>query len=255
MRKGVLVWSMIWLLPLWGAAVKGDGEATKLTEKLLAALGGKEGLAKRRMLYVEQQAHQELPGGAGVAFTATVCLWQKGDKRRMEQRIGQAPGSPNVIIYNGEELFLLVNGARRDPGPIVKKTFLAGKKREDLFWDCLTKPLRVENLGVKEIQKKKLTLLQFTHSDGDTTLVGLDPATHLPYYMKYKAPHPYTGKDVAWVQWQHEFKPMKEADGLVFPLKAEVYHGDQKMWTATTVKVELQKTMPDSLFGKDRPVD
>jgi hypothetical protein len=255
MQKAVTVLSLLWLAPLWGAGVTGDAEGLALTKKCIAALGGEEGIAKRRMIYMEQEVTQQIPGAAGQAFKATVTLWQKGDKRRMEQRLGVAPGSPNVVIYDGKELFLLVNGARRDPGTIVKKTFEAGKKREDLWWNCLKKPLRVASKGAKEIRKKTLWLLEYTHLEGDTTIVGLDTETHLPLYVKWKALHPYTGREVEWVQWQTKFLPMKEADNLLFPVEGELLHGDQKMWSARTTKVRLEKKIPDSLFGEDRPVD
>ena len=231
----------------------GTPEAVSLTKKALAALGGEEGIRKRRNLYIEQEVRQPIPGGGELKIS--VQLWQKGDKRRMEQRIGSAPGAPVVVIYDGKDLFLLVNGERRDPGIVMKKAFEAGREREDLWWDCLRKRMRVSYLGEQKINNKKLLVLVFTHFEEDTTKVGLDPKTFLPCYMEWKAPDPYTGKLVKWVQWQKDFKKVPEAGGLYFPFTVEVQRGEQKIWTAVLKKVRYEPSLPDSLFGAEKPVN
>jgi len=255
MRRFVVFFLIVWSLPVRGLPVAGDPDAEKTVEKVISALGGEEGLKKRRSLYLEQTATQEIPGKKGNALKVTVAAWQKGEKRRMEQRVGSLPGAATVMIYDGKTLSLLLNGSLRDPGLTIRKTFEAGKKREDLWWDCLKKPLKVKSLGRREIRKREIILLEFTHPDGDKTLVGVDPKTYLPVYMKYKALHPYTGKKVWWEQWQTDFRPMKEADDLLFPKKLEMLQEGRKVWTAETVKAKVLKEIPDSLFGEDRPVD
>ena len=250
-----------------------DTAGPALVKKALAALGGEQGMVKRRTLFTEQRAVIE-QAGTGQPMTATVAIWAKGDKARMEQRIGALPGAAIVIIYDGKDLFLQINGQRRDPGTNMKKSFMASRKRDTLWWDLFKKKLVVKSLGEKELTKaagaggpvkQTLSLIEVTHSKttttgttttkSDTTVVGLDPTTSFPLYMQFKAPHPYTGKNVVWTQWQSEIVPMKEAEGLLFPRTVELYYGPQRQWTATTVKVQTKTSIPDSLFGKDRPVD
>jgi hypothetical protein len=256
MRKVAFVLGFLWLLePLGAAGFTGDAEGTRLVNAAIAALGGPEGIEKRRMLSMEQEAVHQLPGSDDKTLKIRNAEWIKGDKVRLEQRIGNAPGSPIVAIYDGKDLFVLENGRRRDPGMIMKKAFEAGKKREDLWADCLRKPLRVASLGAKEIRKKGMNLVEFTHPEGEKTVVGLDPQTNLPIYCTFKGPHPQTGKEVVWAQWQSEFAPVKEAADLLFPKTMELFYDEQKMLTATLIKVTLEKEIPESLFGESRPVD
>ena len=255
MRRLAALLILFWSFPVRSLPITGDPDAAKTVEKVIAALGGEEGLKKRRNIHIEQTASQEIPGKEGNTLKVTAAIWQKGDKRRLEQRVGSMPGAPTVIIYDGKNLSILLNESLRDPGATLRKAFEAGKKREDLWWDCLKKPLKVKSLGRRKIRKKELILLEVTHPDGDKTVVGVDPKTYLPLYMKYKALQPYTGKEVWWEQWQIDFRPVKEADNLVFPKKLEMFQEGRKVWTAETVKVETLKDIPDTLFGEDRPVD
>ena len=234
----------------------GDPDALALVEKVIASMGGDEGLKKRRQLYMEQ----EVPV---LSVTVSTRIWTKGEKQRLEQQMGNAPGKPVVIVYDGSALFLLENGQKRDPGETLVKAFQSEKKRFDIWWDCRTKALRVKSLGLRKLkpyaaaQERELALLEFTHPDNDTTTVGIDPATSYPVYVAYTGPHPQTGKKVAWSQWLEDFAPFESAGGLVFPRAMALYQGDQRLSSAKLKAVKTLPDVPDSLFapGTTRPID
>ncbi len=239
-----------------GAALTGDPEALALVAKVVKAMGGEAGLAKRRQLYIEQEVK---------VFTLTVetCLWIKGEKQRIEQRMGNAPGAPITVIFDGKDLFLLVNGQKRDPGETLTKAFHAERKRFDIWWDCRVKPLAVKSLGTKKLKpqedaaERELAMLEFTHPDKDTTTVGIDPASDQPVYVAYRGPHPQTGKVIPWAQWLGDFAPIESAGGLVFPRVMEIYQDAQRLSTAKLKTVKTPAEIPDSLFAAEaaRPID
>ncbi|HNR99475.1 MAG TPA: hypothetical protein PKX48_06180 [Planctomycetota bacterium] len=240
-----------------GATLTGDAEALALVAKVVKALGGEEGLAKRRLLYMEQQVQM---AGLGTVQTA---MWIKGEKQRLEQRIGALPGAPLTVIFDGTDLFLLVNGEKRDPGETLAKAFHAERKRLDLWWDCRVKPLQVKSLGTEKIapgegvEKRELALLEFTHPDKDTTTIGIDPASFQPVYAAYRGPHPHTGAMIPWTQWLSDFEPMESAGGLVFPRSMEIYQDARRLTTAKLTAVRTLAEIPDSLFAAQaaRPID
>ncbi len=234
----------------------GDPEALALVEKVIESMGGDEGLKKRRQLYMEQ----EVPV---VSVIVTTRVWSKGEKQRIEQQSGNAPGKPVVIVYDGSALFLLEDGRKRDPGEALVKAYESQKKRFDIWWDCRTKALRVKSLGLKKLkpytaaQEREFALLEFTHADNDTTAVGIDPATNDPVYVAYTGPHPQTGKKVAWSQWLEDFAPFESAGGLKFPRTMALYMEGQRLSSAKLKAVKTLPEVPDSLFAPEtsRPID
>lgn len=245
-------------------AVQGDAKAMALVKKALESWGGHAGLARRRICNFEMTLSipQEftLPGGEKktIEFKAHSKSWQKNDMIRIEQSFPGTPAPPQVIIYDGKELYLLMNGQKRDPGHILKKHFKQSNKRESIWWDCYKKNFKVSYLGQEERHGRQLALLSFTHPDGDKTTVGVLPDSGIPCYMRFWAVHPQTGQDTWWTQNMTQIKPVKEADGLLFPHRTSIYHGKTLMTTMQLKKVKTVKDLPDSLFGKEgkeRPVD
>lgn len=243
-------------VPRPGATLTGDPEALALVAKVVKAMGGEEGLAKRRQLYMEQQV--QIAG-----LTVETCMWVKGEKQRIEQRMGSLPGAPLTVIFDGKELFLLVNGEKRDPGETLTKAFHAERKRYDIWWDCREKPFKVKSLGTQKIapsegaEERELALLEFTHPDKDTTTVGIDPASSQPVYAAYRGPHPQTGKVIPWAQWLGDFAPFESAGGLVFPRTMEICQEGRRLSTAKLKTVKTSAEIPDSLFAAEaaRPID
>ena len=119
----------------------------------------------------------------------------------------------------------------------------------------LRKPIKVQFIEKKKVGEKELFLIKVFHTAEESTVVGLDSRTFLPVYMKWKGPDPYTGKEVDWIQWQKEFKKVPQAEGLLFPFVTELYQGKEKMLTVKTKSVAYKPSIPDSLFGEERPVD
>lgn len=252
-------WTGAWAAaaaPAPPSALTGDADAVALVDKVFEALGGRKGLEKRRQLYVEQEVQV-------LSLTVETCLWLKGEKQRIEQRMGNVPGAPLTVIYDGKELFLLVNGEKRDLGETLAKAFHAERKRFDIWWDCRTKPLTVKSLGTKKLRpneqapERDVALLEFTHPDKDTTTVGIDPASNQPVYLAYRGPHPQTGKVIPWTQWLGDFAPIESAGGLIFPRVTEIYQDSQRLSTAKLKTVKTPAEIPDSLFAAEaaRPID
>ena len=236
------------------STLRGVPEARAEVGRVIAALGGAKGLQARRSLWLE---YEMSVGAAPAAMTVLSRIWIMGDKQRIEQSFGQKPGKPNVVIFDGERLFLLAGGERRDPGDILTRAFAAEKKRLDLWWHCLHRPMSVEILGTRTIRERPLRMLRFTDADGDTTVTGIDPATYLPVSIEYLTPHPMTGEQVRSTEWRDAYTTFEETGDLSFPLTVELSLDDTKTATGTLKAARILADAPESLFGgkKARPID
>ncbi len=109
---------------------------------------------------------------------------------------------------------------------------------------------QLEYLGTETLNGKKVHKIKMTKSKTDEQFYYLNPETHL---LEMVAEY---SEDVSWkgVLFKTSFDDYREVDGLLFPFKMELFADERLLRKFNTRSIEVNGTMPDSIFSKDQAI-
>jgi len=216
-------------------------EGKKISEKLITAIGGRDGIEKIADRTVTSDLNLLSYG-----VSATRVTYMKGSSKiRLDTKI---MGMNSVLAYDGEKGWMInpQTGFATD----MPQQVTAELKKAAIGDDALLHPekfgITVTSEGQKSIEGKEYIVMKQTYQDGDVTTVYLDPATYLPY----RSVSTSLDEKLEKVEQEITLSDYREVDGIKLPFIARVTQKGTDYATVTIKEYKFNTGLSDSLFAR-----
>jgi len=183
------------------------------------------------------------------AIISEIKLMQKGDKFRMENKM-QMPDTPNmhegmpemktVVIYDGKDSWLIAPfiGKKRMSAEEIKKQHTGNN-----WWSHVLEKVTI--VGTDMVGKRECYVLDIENTEKfPFNKLWIDKKSFVPTKGEMEGEQGETG---LWVY--SDFRKIK--GDLEMPYKTEVYMNSKLLFNIIVKSIEINKSLPDSLFDPD----
>ena len=216
-------------------------EGKKILEKSIAAMGGRDRLAK----VGDMQTTAELKI-IPMDLTATRITYTKGfTKIRLETKV---MGMNTVMAYDGKTGWILSpqTGSAMDmPEPLLEEL-----QRSIIGNEGLINPdkygITVTSEGRKTVEGKECNVLKQTYKDGVVNTIYVDSQTNLPF----KTIAPSLNEMLQKVETEATITDYRDVEGMKVPFAIKVIQSGQEYATITMTEYKFHLALEDSLFNR-----